>query len=215
VALSQRALAFERDRAPPAEGDMVMLEAAALVLAGLNLRAQAVRVGREVKGVGRRLGLRRSVKQPSADLDLDLGGSATNDRQRNLRACRAGVDLRDRIVETATRPAPEILALHPNLRRIDDGFVPDIGDAPLAFREARLGKPILPSNVIPVIDVQRDRNHAPRNVSAHADGGKPAIGGRTAATAFRSEQFDQHIGPVGRARAAHGSRRRRGARKTD
>src|SRR5207302_6920159 len=55
---------------------------------------------------------------------------------------------------------------------------------------------ILPADVVPVIDVQRQRHHALRHITASPQAGKPAVRRRAAAAALRGIELDQRYGAL-------------------
>ena len=81
--------------------------------------------------------------------------------------------------------------LDKELRGIDHGIAGGSHLFLLAGRKQGLGVGILPADVIPVVDVQRQRHHAAGPIGALARGTQPAVGGRATAAPFRRIEFQQ------------------------
>src|SRR6185369_14025431 len=88
-------------------------------------------------------------------------------------------------------PAREVLALKHDLRRVDERHALQLAELPLAQGEFALRVGILPADVVPVVDVQRERHDPFGRVTAAREAGKPAVGGRAAAATLRGVELDQ------------------------
>ena len=166
-----------------------MRQRAAAVLAGGDAAREAVLVGGEVEGgVGR---LRRVEQLRAPPRPAARARAPCRTASEMLRPGRLRVDLRHRLVEGRRSPAAEIASLQQHLRRIDERHALQLGELALAQRELALGVGILPADVVPVVDMQRQRHHAARDLAAGRQARQPAVGRRAAAAALRGVELDQ------------------------
>src|SRR5689334_114796 len=107
-----------------------------------------------------------------ADLDL---------RTRSLVAC-GGEALLHAFEPTHER---QIGTIQHELRCVDDAAAEALGDLSLTLTEARLREAVGPAELVPVIDVERERDELRRVDAAFTQSRDPAVGRRTTAAAFR------------------------------
>ena len=100
------------------------------------------------------------------------------------------MNARERLVESGVRPFPEISTLEEDLRCIDERRALQLREPALALRELALRVRILPADVVPVIDVERER-HDDFGTVPGAERREPAIGGRAAVASFGRVELDE------------------------
>ena len=132
----------------------------------------------ERPGRGPGPGLCRDAERPARqcpDRHRDLG------RQIGMTADRIGHLHR-------AHPHDPVYPTDHHLRRVDKRGARGMGVAVLARGEGRLGKGVGPADIVPVIDMQRQRDHvlAGRQFPDHR------IGGRTGRTTLRGEKLHHH-----------------------
>jgi hypothetical protein len=126
-----------------------------------------------------------------------------------------GIDAGDLVDEVVAAPAAEVLPLQEHLGGVHDHRAPHCGELSLAHRELGSAERILPADVIPVVDVERERNHLVGPEAPGKQRGQPVIGRRAGIAALRRIQLHQcrRVRPaVGGARRVGGAG---GARKRD
>ena len=175
----------DRQRALPLAHDVIVLQPRAAVLARLDGAAQAVLVQREI-GFGAALARQHLAGQPGSP----AVGRLVFHGQHEFRLKRLAGALAHRVVEGGGAvPGAEIPSIQHHLRRIHDSPAAAIHHVALALAEARLGEAVAPADVVPVVDMQRQRHEFAGCLLR-----QPAVGRRAAAAAFRGVQLDQRHG---------------------
>jgi hypothetical protein len=191
---------------------MVVRQRASAVLSGADAGFEAVFIGGEVEA--RLFGLRR-VEHGGAHAHGERAGSGRKELQRDVGAGGPRVDLRERLVERRGSPAAKILSLEQHLRGIGKREALQLGELALAQGEFALGVAVLPANVVPVVDMELEGNHALRNVALRRQAGEPTVSGRAAAASLGGIELHQRsrIGPRSRRALTAVHRGREGRRK--
>src|SRR5207302_738325 len=177
----------------PLQDDIVVGERLAAVLPGRDSPAQLILVTRQVE---RHIVLWAALKQFGTRYDFHGLGAHRTYLQCNTRPGGLRIDSRQGLVEASAPPAPEIPALEQHLGRVDERRALQLRELSLPCRKLAFGVRILPADVVPVIDMQRQRHHALRHIAAGAQAREPTVRWRAAAAALRGIELDQRHGAL-------------------
>jgi hypothetical protein len=132
----------------------------------------------------------RAVGSAGLHFNRQPGSARPAQRDADRRLCGGRVDALDG-VRHAAAPVAQFMAADKEFRGVDRVRSDQAGKAALALGEYRAREWILPANVVPVIDMQRQQYCLRRRHARGAQRADEAIGRRTAAASLRGVQFEQ------------------------